>query len=153
MPLPCPSSDLCRFEANDFSYHIIKAYQLDLVKEAASGANHEAKVDSQLAVVRDLRASPVALAPRLLLLRLACCHSASPDALAPRLLRSCLSCCPRLTSPSPPPQDLDKFMEFALQRKRFNTRIFTLLEKALQDEAKPFQYFAPPNHEHLETSV
>lgn len=44
-------------------------------------------------------------------------------------------------------------MAFALERKRFNTRIFSLLEKALQDEKRPFEYFAPPNHEHLETSV
>lgn len=47
-----PPSPWHSFEANDFSYHIIKAYQLDLVKEAALGTQHAAKVDSQLAVVR-----------------------------------------------------------------------------------------------------
>lgn len=42
----------CSFDAFDFAYRVIKAHELDLEKEAASGKPHEAKMDTQLGVVR-----------------------------------------------------------------------------------------------------
>ncbi len=56
-------------------------------------------------------------------------------------------------APSPLSQNLDEFVAFARERQRFNTTIFSLIDKYMADETKSHAYFRPPNHENLETNV